>query len=78
MLRAFVLAVAVSAVATLATLPLIAFNFQRIPTVGIPATVLALPALPFLLVTSAVAAVAGLVHPTAGQVVGWVAWLPLE
>ena len=47
LLRAFVLAVAVSAVATLATLPLIAFNFQRIPTVGIPATVLALPALPF-------------------------------
>ena len=49
--RALVLALAVSAAATLATLPLVAFNFHHIPTLGIPATVLALPALPFLLLS---------------------------
>ena len=76
--RGVMLAVLVSLGATLATLPLIAFNFHQIPTLGIPATVLALPALPFLLITSAVAGVAGLVHPMAGQVIGWVAWVPLQ
>ena len=78
LITALALAVAVSVAATVATLPLIAFNFQRIPTLGVFATVLALPAMPFLLVTSAVAAVAGLAHPLAGQVLGWVAWVPLE
>ena len=76
--RPLAVAVAVSVAATLATLPLIAFNFERIPTVGIPTTILALPALPFLLATSALAAVGGLVHPILGQVLGWVAWVPLE
>ena len=78
LVRYLVLAAAVSIAATLATLPLIAFNFQRIPTLGILATVLALPVLPLLLATSALAAVAGMDHPVAGQVVGWVAWVPLE
>ena len=78
LVRALVLAVAVSAVATLATLPLVAFNFHRIPTLGIPATVLALPALPFVLMSSGLAAVVGLANTTAGQVIGWVAWVPLE
>ena len=76
--RALVASLLVSVIATIATLPLIAFYFQRIPTVGIPATVLALPALPILLVTSAVAAFAGLINSTLGQVLGWVAWLPLQ
>ncbi len=76
--RALAVALAVSVAATLGTLPLIAFNFQNIPTLGIPATVLALPALPVLLMTSALAAIAGLVHPSVGQVIGWGAWVPLE
>ena len=75
LLRGLALAVVVSVAATVATLPLIAFNFQRIPTLGVPTTILALPA---LLVATAMAAVAGLVHPQAGQVLGWVAWVPLE
>ena len=66
--RSLALAVAVSVAATVATLPLIAFNFQRIPTVGIPATVLALPTIPFLVFTTAVAAVAGMVSTSVGQV----------
>ena len=76
--RGLALAVAVSVAATLATLPLIAFNFHRIPTVGVLATVLALPALPLLLLTSALSAVGGVVHPMVGEVVGWVDWVPLE
>lgn len=77
--RALAVALAVSVAATVATLPLIAFNFHRIPTVGIPATILALPALPPLLVASAVVAgIAGMVHSSAGQVLGWFAWVPLE
>ena len=76
--RGLVLALAVSVAATLATLPLVAFNFQHIPTLGIPATALALPALPFLLLSSALAGVAGIAHPLAGEVLGWVAWVPLE
>ena len=53
--RTLALAVTISVAATIATLPLIAFNFQLIPTVGIPGTVLALPAMPFLLGLSALA-----------------------
>ncbi len=78
LLRALLLVVAVSVAATLATLPLIAFNFHRIPTLGIPATVMALPALPFLLITSAISAIFDMVHPQVGQAVGWSAWVFLE
>ncbi len=73
-----VAAVAVSFAATLATLPLVAFNFHQVPTLGIPATVLALPAMPPLLVLSLVATVGAAVHPELGQVLGWLAWVPLE
>lgn len=76
--RSIVVALAISLAATLATLPLIAFNFHRIPTLGIPATIMALPALPFLLVSSGAAAVVGAINAEAGEVVGWVAWVPLE
>ena len=71
-------AVAVSLAATLATLPLVAFNFHQVPTLGIPATVLALPAMPPLLVLSLGATVGAAIHPELGQVLGWLAWVPLE
>ncbi len=67
----------VSAAATLATWPLVAYNFQQIPWMGIPVTMLALPALPFALLGSLASALAGLLHPAAGQLFGWMAWLPL-
>jgi competence protein ComEC len=71
-------AIIVSAAATLATLPLVAFNFNRVPLLGVPVTILALPAMPFILVSSLGAAITGLVHPWLGQVLGWVAWVPLS
>ena len=64
----------VSIAATVATLPLIAFHFERVSTLGIPASVLTLPALPFLIVGSAGAAIAGLASTTLALPLGWLAW----
>ena len=74
--RWLLMAAVASVAATVATLPPIAFNFHRIPTVGIPATILALPAVPVILATSAAAAVANAVHPVLGDFFGWLAWVP--
>ena len=63
-----------SLAATVATLPLIAFHFERVSTLGIPASVLTLPALPFLISASAGAALVGLASTTLALPLGWVAW----
>ncbi len=76
--RFVTLAIATSITATIFTLPLVAFNFQQVPTVGVAATVLALSAMPFLLVSAAVTAAVGLVLPALGQGMGWFPWLFLE
>ena len=67
----------ISAAATLATFPLVALNFGRLPLLGIPATILATPLLPFALAGGLLAALAGTVHPLAGQLVGLPASMPL-
>ena len=64
----------VSLAATIATLPLIAFHFERVSTLGIPASVLTLPVLPFLIVGSAGAALVGLVSTTLATPLGWLTW----
>lgn len=71
-------ALIVSLGATLATLPLVAFNFGQIPLMGIPTTILALPVLPFVLGGSLATAIAGLIHPALGQIVGVTARVPLS
>ena len=76
--RWVVTALIVSVAATLATWPLVAFNFDRIPLMGILATILALPALPLILVGTLATAVAGLIHPDLGQIFGWITWVPLS
>ncbi len=68
-------AVAVSVAATLATLPLIAFYFERVSLVGILATPLVLPALPLALVLYAMTAAVGLVVALPAQVVGLLSWV---
>ena len=75
--RGALLSAVVSLAATLATLPLVAFHFQQLPTLGIPATVLALPALPAILLASALTAIAHAIHPALGQLVGWAAYIPV-
>ena len=69
--------VAVSAAAVVATLPILAFYFHQVALLSIPATLIALPALPLILATSMATAMAGLVIPILGQAIGWLAWLPL-
>ena len=64
----------VSLAATIATLPLIAFHFERVSTLGIPASVLTLPVLPFLIAGSAGASLVGLASTTLALPFGWLAW----
>ena len=75
--RGALLSAVVSLTATLATLPLIAFHFHQVPTLGIPATILALPALPSILLSSALTVAADALHPTLGQIIGWIAYVPI-
>ena len=70
--------VIVSAAATAATWPLVAYNFDHLPLFGIATTLLALPALPFTLMGSLATAIGGLAHPVVGQFIGWFAWLPIS
>jgi competence protein ComEC len=65
---------AMTIAATLATLPLVAFYFQQISLVGLPATMLALPALPLVLVSHALAGLLGLAATWLALPFGWLAW----
>ena len=76
-LRGLVSGLIIGAAATVATFPLIAFHFKELPLLGLPATILAAPLLPFALLGGLAAAVAGLLHPLLGQMVGIAAALPL-
>ena len=67
-----------SVAATLATWPLVAFYFDRIPFAGIFVTLLALPALPFILVGTLATGLVSMIHPVLGQLVGLLAWVPLS
>ena len=71
-------ALMVSIAASLATWPLVAFNFERVPLFGIFTTILALPALPLILSGGLATAVFGLLHPAVGQFFGWITWMPLS
>jgi len=58
--------------------PLIAYNFGVVSLVALPATFFSLPALPFIIVTSALVAFTGLLASLAAQILGWLAWLFLS
>ena len=73
-LRGLVGSVGVTLAATLATAPLLMFYFERVSLVGIPATLLSLPALPPALVAHGATALVGLVSETAAAPFGWFAW----
>jgi len=72
------LSLSVSLGAIVATWPIIAYDFGRVSLAGLPATILAAPALPAIMITSGIAALLGLVSTNPGMVAGWVAWLPLS
>jgi len=69
---------AVTLAAILATWPVIAYYFDVISFVGLPATFFALLALPGIIITSALVAGVGLLAPFLAQVLGWIAWLFLS
>jgi len=58
--------------------PLIAYNFGVVSLVALPATFFSLPALPFIIVTAALVAFAGLIASLVAQILGWLAWLFLS
>ena len=58
--------------------PLIAYNFGVVSLVGVPATFFSLPALPAIIVTSALVSFVGLFAMLAAQILGWLAWLFLS
>ena len=66
----------VSAAATLATWPLVAANFGEVALLSIPVSLLAILAVAPLIVATAVAAMAGLVAPPLGELLGWIATAP--
>ena len=72
--RALIVAVGVTLAATLATAPLIASYFNRLPILGLPATLLTLPALPLSLGAHGITAAVGLVADYAAVPFGWLAW----
>ena len=66
----------VSAAATLSTWPLAAANFGKVALVGVPVSLLTIPAMAPLIGTSFLAAVAGVVFQPLGILLGWIATTP--
>jgi len=66
---------AVTIAAIIAVWPLVAYYFNVVSLVGVPATFLSLPALPAIIVASALVAFVGLFAVFVSQILGWVAWL---
>ena len=52
------------------------YNFQEVAVLGVIVTVLALPAMPFIMAGTLAAAVVGSFSVAAGQFFGWLVWVP--
>jgi competence protein ComEC len=68
----------VTLAAILATWPVIAYYFDVVSFVSLPATFFALLALPGIIISSALVAGVGLLAPFLAQFIGWIAWLFLS
>ena len=66
--------VGVSVAVGVAAAPLVAYHFEQVSLVGVPAMLLTLPALPIFLVSGALAAAIGLASETIALPFGWLAW----
>ena len=66
---------ALTIAATVATLPLVAFHFERVSLIGVVATLLVLPALPLIVVAQAMAALSGVASVSLGHLLGLLAWV---
>ena len=70
--------VAPTLAAQLFVLPLLIFVFGRVSPFFLISNVLALPLIPWIMLSGAVATAVGLVHTATGQVLAWSAYLPME
>ena len=70
--------VAPTLAAQLFVLPLLIYVFGRVSPFFLISNVLAMPLIPWIMLSGAVATAASLVHVGAGQVLAWSAYLPLE
>ena len=66
--------VGITVAATLATAPLLALYFERMSLVGLPATLLSMPALPLALVAHGATALSGMASEPIAIPFGWIAW----
>ena len=71
-------ALALSLAAIIAVWPVIAYHFGIVSLVALQATLFSLPALPAIIITSALVAFAGLLAPLVAQTLGWISWLFLS
>ncbi len=74
-LRGLAMAVGVTVAATLATTPLVMLYFERVSLVGLPATLLSMPALAPAIVAHGATALVGTLSETAAMPFGWIAWI---
>lgn len=70
--------VAPTLAAQLFVLPWLLYVFGRVSPFFLISNVLAIPLIPWIMLSGAVATAAGLAHTGAGQVLAWSAYLPLE
>ena len=77
-LRTIIEAFNVSLGALVGVGPLTAYYFGMISLVGPPATLLAAPAIPAVIILGALSAVTGLASLAVAQFFGWLTWLPLS
>ena len=70
--------VAPTLAAQIFVLPLLIFVFGRVSPFFLISNVLALPLIPWIMLSGAVATAAGLIHTATGQVLAWSAYLPME
>ena len=68
--------IVVSAAATLATWPLVAVNFGQVALLGIPVSLVAIPAMAPLIGTAFAAGLGGLAFSPLGKLLGWIATAP--
>ncbi len=67
----------ISTTTTLATMPLVAWHFGEIPLMSVPATILAMPAMPAALLGAAATSALGVMAPPLAVVLGALTWAPL-
>lgn len=63
-----------SLAAELTVLPVLAYHFQRLSIISLPANFFVLPVQPLLMILGGVATLGGLISPLLGQALAWLAW----